>query len=80
MLCDVGNTIYFIATLPQLHRTYNNRHKLKDLSIQSFILYTIASLVFICAGILMRAPVTVGLCTFNVFYNLLTIHWIRHKA
>jgi uncharacterized protein with PQ loop repeat len=80
MLCDVGNTIYFIATIPQLHRTYKNRKHLKDLDVLAFILYTIASLVFIYAGIIMKAPITIGLCSFNAFYNLLTIYWICHKA
>jgi len=76
LLLDAGNIIFTVAVFPQLYKTYQNRHSLKDLSIFSFIFITIATVCFFMAGILIRAYFTIILTGFNVFYNLLTVYWI----
>jgi len=76
LLLDMGNIAFAIGTFPQLHRTYVNRHSLKDLSIKAFILFTIATGIFFIVGLLTGAWFTIALTTFNIFYNLLTVYWI----
>lgn len=79
LLLDLGNILFFIGSLPQLYRTYQRRHALRDLSLYSWVIQIFASLCFFSAGVLTGAGFTVVLNTFNIAYAGCTAYWI-HRA
>jgi len=79
ILLDIGNILFFIGSLPQLYRTYQNRRQLKDLSFYSWLIQIFASVCFFTAGILTGAWFTVTLTGFNILYGEITVTWI-HRA
>jgi uncharacterized protein with PQ loop repeat len=77
LLLDVGNILFFISSLPQLYRTYQRRHTLRDLSIVSWLIQIVASICFLSAGMLSGAWFAVALNVFNIAYAGVTAYWIN---
>lgn len=75
-LLDIGNIIFFIATLPQLLQTYENRYELKDLSKIGFSLMAVGTVFFLVVAVITHAYATIALTAFNIIYNLITVYWI----
>ena len=79
ILLDLGNILFFTASLPQLYRTYQRRRELRDLSITSWVIQIFASIAFFVAGLLSGAWFAVVLNAFNMSYAGITVYWI-HRA
>ena len=79
LLLDLGNILFFLASLPQLYRTYQRRYELQDLSIASWLIQICASICFFSAGLLSGAWFAVALNIFNMTYAGVTAYWI-HRA
>jgi len=76
LLLDLGNILFFLASLPQLFKTYKRRHELRDLSITSWVIQILASVCFFSAGWISGAWFTVALNGFNMAYAGVTAYWI----
>lgn len=76
ILLDLGNILFFTASLPQLYRTYQRRHELQDLSIMSWVIQIFASIAFLAAGMLSGAWFAMILNAFNMTYAGITVYWI----
>ena len=77
LLLDLGNILFFLASLPQLYRTYQRRRELQDLSIASWVIQIFASVCFLSAGWISGAWFTVALNAFNMTYAGVTAYWIQ---
>jgi uncharacterized protein with PQ loop repeat len=77
LLLDIGNILFFTASLPQLYQTYQRRHELRDLSIMSWVMQIFASIAFLAAGLLSGAWFAVILNAFNMTYAGITVYWIH---
>jgi uncharacterized protein with PQ loop repeat len=77
LLLDLGNILFFIGNLPQLYRTFQRRHELRDLSIASWMIHIFASVCFFFAGVLSGAWFSVALNGFHVAYSGVTAYWIN---
>lgn len=76
ILLDIGNILFFIGSLPQLYRTYTNRHELRDLSLYGWTTHIFATMCFFVSGILTGAIFTAILTGFNIGYATITVYWI----
>ena len=77
ILLDLGNVAFFVSNLPQLLTAYRNRRDLRGLSGKMLLGFTVSTLLFISAGWLARAPLTVILGCANVVFFTLQLHWKR---
>jgi uncharacterized protein with PQ loop repeat len=77
VLLDLGNILFFLGNLPQLYRSYQHRHTLRDLSIYTWVIQIFAALCFCSAGIVTGAWFAVILNGFNIAYGGVTAYWIN---
>lgn len=76
LLLNVGNIIFFIATVPQLKLTLKNRHDLKDLSRLAAFCYMVACIAFLFGNTFAGALIAGVLNAVDAVYYALTIYWI----
>jgi len=76
LLMNVATFLFFIASFPQLRRTYKNRKNLKDLSLANFFISWVACLIMGIVGYLIGAWITVVIEFWHVFYNGATLYWL----
>ena len=67
---NLGNIVFFLATFPQLKLTYKNRKSLKDLSLLTFVSYTLATFLFLVSSLILGAYVAVVLQSLTISYNV----------
>lgn len=74
-LLDIGNIIFFAASLGQLKNAIVNRRNLRAMSTRMLIGYIIASIFFIIAGYLSGGYITAILGSCNIFTWILQLYW-----
>jgi len=78
ILLDLGNILFFVATFPQLRKTYkyrNNPETLEGVSMYTFIGFILATICFILAGFLIGGILTVILGIINIMTFALQLYW-----
>lgn len=79
-LLDGGNIIFFVAGLPQLKRTWDNRNypeRLQGLSTKMLVGYVISFILFGFAGLITDGYFTFVLNIINIIFFLLQVYWKR---
>lgn len=76
-LLDLGNIIFFLASLGQTIRAYKERKNLSALSTTMLLGYILATIVFIIVGYLTNAYGTIMLGSFNIIFWCLELYWKR---
>jgi len=76
-LLDLGNILFFVSSLKQMHTAYKNRDNLQGLSSKMLIGYIMSTVCFISAGILLSALATIILGILNILFFSLQLYWKR---
>jgi len=76
LLMNIATILFFLASFPQLRRTYQNRKNLKDLSLLNFLLAWTGCTLMGVVGFLIQAWITVAIEFWHVFYNGATLYWL----
>jgi len=74
---DIGNIIFFVASLGQMIRSYRNRKNLASLSSVMLLGYIIASFFFVACGFISGGYITTILGSSNIIFWLLSLYWKR---
>lgn len=74
---DIGNIIFFVASLGQMIRSYRNRTNLGSLSSVMLLGYIIASFFFVACGFISGGYITTVLGSSNIAFWLLSLYWKR---
>ncbi len=76
LLMNIATFLFFLASFPQLKRTYQNRKNLKDLSLLNFLLAWAGCTLIGIVGLMIQAWVTVVIEFWHVIYNGATLYWL----
>jgi len=77
LLSNIGNTLAFIASIPQIITAYRNRRNLRGLSSLMLFITFMAYLFFIMVAYLNGAYVGVVLCLISEVFHILQFYWKR---
>lgn len=74
---DLGNIMFFISSLKQMHTAYKNRTNLVGLSSKMLMGYIVSTIFFILVGIITVALATIILGILNILFFALQLYWKR---
>ncbi|MBS7614789.1 hypothetical protein KEJ18_03550 [Candidatus Bathyarchaeota archaeon] len=77
IILDVGNCLFFFGGFPQLIKTIKNRKTLKDLSVLTFFLYMVATILFVVIGAMLGSWMTLIFNSVNACYFCTIIYWVK---